>query len=110
MKSMIRMIGAGLKRQRRAPIPAQGKALGADRATAQGLKARPIRIHLPYSKVVSIIRIIVSLEVTSTHMLDRRVQRRSPKTLGLHDVVCWGLWYIQLTAGLPMAEFDGKIY
>ena len=32
----------GLKRQRRAPIPAQGKALGAERATAQGLKARPI--------------------------------------------------------------------
>ena len=32
----------GVKRQRRAPIPAQGKALGADRATAQGLKARPI--------------------------------------------------------------------
>ncbi len=35
----------GLKRQRRVPIPAQGKALGADRATDQGLKARPIRIH-----------------------------------------------------------------
>ena len=35
----------GLKLQRRAPIPAQGRALGTDRATAQGLKARPIRIH-----------------------------------------------------------------
>jgi hypothetical protein len=34
----------GPKRQRRAPIPAQGKALGTDRATAQGLKARPIPI------------------------------------------------------------------
>src|SRR5216683_8124501 len=33
------------ERQRRAPIPAQGKALGPDRATAQGLKARPTRIQ-----------------------------------------------------------------
>ncbi len=43
----------GLKRQRRAPIPAQGKALGTDRATAQGLKARPIRIHGLHLRTVS---------------------------------------------------------
>ena len=33
------------KRQRRAPIPAQGEALGTEKATAQGLKARPIPIY-----------------------------------------------------------------
>jgi hypothetical protein len=39
--------------ERRAPMPAQGKALGADRATPQGLKARPIRIHGLHLRTVS---------------------------------------------------------
>ncbi len=42
-----------LKRQRRAPIPAQGEALGSDRERAQGLKARPIRIHGLHLRTVS---------------------------------------------------------